>query len=107
MRVTERVGGARVWRLLGLVYSHLRTLRTAVEKTVDALMAPRKMSAPGWVRSRISRRSLGRSKVLEVVEEEEEEVEVEVGLSAWRFVRMGTGEGVGAVEAVEDGASTW
>lgn len=60
MKVTERVGGGVVVGSEGEVYSRRRTLRAAVMMVWEALTVVKTRLAPGWVRSRTSRRSLGR-----------------------------------------------
>lgn len=72
-------------------------------------MACRKMPEPLWLRSRISRRSFGTGNGSGFVVSLPPEVPLgedwDVDVSGAR--RRGSGEGVGAAEEVEDGASIW
>jgi hypothetical protein len=62
IRVTERVGGTVVVGESGEWYRSSSTLLTDTESALLAITAWRKASAPAWLRSRISSRSLGRGK---------------------------------------------
>lgn len=105
MKVTERVGGTWVCGSSGETYRWRRTLWTEREITSVAWAAERKREAPGWVRSRISRRSLGRGKaVLSFVEWDF------LGSSSIGFcwtVRSETGSGVAVGTDVAVGAGDW
>lgn len=62
MSVTERVGGTVVVAEVGDQYSRRSTLCTAVANASDATTDVRKLCAAGCLRSRTSRRRVGRGK---------------------------------------------
>lgn len=60
---TERVEGTVVVLSLVVWYKRVRTLSTEVARALLAFTAERNSEVPGWLRSRISSRSLGRGKM--------------------------------------------